>query len=143
MTTLRRALLTLLLALVLAGCLPSAQVPPPASFVSWLDDFGQVFTPADPPAGVISTTAVVQLLRGQGFPPFAAGARMAPPIYGVVTCVRAAACRDRGLVLAPGPGLAIWVVGYPDTPGGNGGTAWATVDARTGAFINGDGPPGP
>ena len=127
---------------MLAGCLPVVRQMPSASFVGWIEDFGQTFTPTQPPAGVVSPEAVVLKLRAEGFPPFAAGARMAPPIYGVVTCIEAARCRDQGLT-APCESLAVWVVDYPDTSGANGGTAWAMLEALTGEFISGDGPPEP
>ena len=116
---------------------------PSESFVAYLDGYGQRFTPAPVPAtGIVSAQAVIAKLRADGFPPFASADPVAQAIYGIVTCVDPSKnCAERGLV-RPGESLAIWLVGYPTVPGANGGTAWATVDAKTGAFINGDGPPG-
>jgi hypothetical protein len=116
---------------------------PSKSFVAYLDSYGQRFTPAPVPAtGIVSAQAALAKLRADGFPtPATAAAVAQAPIYGIVTCVDPSRnCAERGLV-RPGKSLAIWLVGYPTVPGGNGGTAWATVDAKTGAFINGDGPP--
>lgn len=116
---------------------------PPANFVAYLAGYGQEFTPAPvPPSGVVSAHEVVAKLRADGFPSFAKAGADAQPIYGMVTCIDPTKnCAERGLV-RPGQALAIWLVGYPAVSGADGGTAWATVDARTGAFINGDGPPG-
>jgi hypothetical protein len=42
-----------------------------------------------------------------------------------------------------GEQLDVWLVVWPEVSGGNGGQAFALVDARTGSFVVGDGPPGP
>ena len=117
---------------------------PSESFVSYLAGYGQRFTPTPVPAGgVVSAQSVLAKLRAENFPPLSSADPVAQaPIYGIVTCVDPSKnCAQRGLV-RPGESLAIWLVGYPTVPGGNGGQAWATVDAKTGSFINGDGPPG-
>lgn len=113
---------------------------PTESFRSYLAGYGQIFTPAAVPTkGVVDAKSVVESLQASGFP--AKGALADPPIYGLVTCVDPAAnCLKRGLV-RPGQTLAIWWVGFSDTPASDHGLAWATVDAKTGEFINGDSPP--
>ena len=137
--------LALLVASVLAlvvACSPPATAPP-QSFVEYLDDWGQQFVPvAAPPGRVVPPETVVQNLQRDGFPPFAKDRTVDAPVLGVVRCGVGQCRLDRGLV-SEGPDKLFWVVGFPNTPGANGGTAWAVVDARTGGFVVGDGPPGP
>ncbi len=113
---------------------------PTESFRSFLAGYGQIFTPAAvPTTGVVDPKAVVQSLQASGVP--AKGARADPPIYGLVTCVDPAKnCLERGLVRS-GQTLAIWWVGFSDTLASDDDMAWATVDAKTGDFINGNSPP--
>ncbi len=123
-----------------AGAARAPTTPiPTQSFRSYLAGYGQIFTPAAvPTTGVVDATSVVASLQASGFP--TKGARADPPIYGLVTCVDPAKnCLNRGLV-RPGHTLAIWWVGFSETPASDGGLAWATIDATTGEFINGDGP---
>ncbi len=61
--------------------------------------------------------------------------------YGTVTCVDPAKnCAERGLA-RPGERVDIWYVTFADSPAAQGCSTWATVDAHSGAFINGTGPP--
>jgi hypothetical protein len=140
------------LALVLVGCLgpdpeptvdPGPPVGAPPNFFESLMSNGGVFTRMTAPPGVVAPNDVLQRLQADGFPPFApAGARAATPIYGIVTCREASKCPKMGGLLAqPGGSVAVWLVVWPDVSGGNGGQAWAAVDATTGQFIEGDGPP--
>lgn len=125
--------MTLLVAvIVLAAC--SSPFEPPPDFVAYLAGYGQVFDPEPaPPVGIIQAQEVLAKLRADQWPPNAPGAA-GQATYGIVSCVDPAKnCAERGLV-RPGETLAIWIVGYPDA------NAWATVDATTGAFINGDSP---
>ena len=137
---------TLALALLIVGCadvlpLPPRPVEPAQNFIADLEDAGRVFEPQPVPPGVVPANQVVEQLQADGFPPFApSGAQPAPPTYGVVTCVVRARCATGGFA-QEGP-VGIWLVVWPEVSGGNGGLAWAAVDAATGAFIFGDGPPG-
>jgi hypothetical protein len=116
---------------------------PSASSREFLSSAGNQFEAAVVPSGVVSADAVVASLRAQGFPPFATDRTVDPPIYGIITCIDSKVCADRsGLVRDPAARMVVWVVDFPRASGGNGGTAWAVVDAATGAFITGDGPPG-
>lgn len=134
----------LLLALVLvptSGCAPSP-VEPPQSFVEYLESNDQQFVSVPAPGiDVVSPELVVQTLLRDGFPPFAIDRTADPPILGVVRC--GPACRGDGGFLGPGQERLVWIVGFPRASGANGGTAWAVVDAVSGSFIVGDGPPGP
>jgi hypothetical protein len=111
---------------LLLGCVPSPRPVPPASFVAYLDDRGEVFTPADPPPGAFSSRAVVQMLEQH--PPYGREARMVSPIYGVVTCVRPADCRNEET-------FAIWLVGYPEVRRANGDPPWVMIDPKSGGLI--------
>jgi hypothetical protein len=134
------------LALFVVGCLglhPGPPVAPPPNFFESLVNSGRVFTPMPAPPGVVAPNDVLQRLQADGFPPFASpGARAATPIYGIVTCREASKCPKMGGAAPPGRPVAVWLVVWPDVSGGNGGQAWAAVDAATGQFIEGDGPPG-
>jgi hypothetical protein len=138
----RLALLAALVLVLGVACAPPVGKAP-ASFVGWLDDYGQQFVPVANPAGtVVAPDVVLQTLEEDGFPPFATDRTADAPILGVAQCGPGKCRLDRGL-LAEGRDRLWWVVGFPNASGGNGGTAWAAVDARTGAFVVGDGPPGP
>ena len=101
---------------------------PPADFTKYLHSFGQVFTPQPAPADA----ADWRLGIPSGFP--MPGAKVDRAIYGVVTCVEPEKnCAMRGLV-RPGEALAIWVLTFDKRC-----PMWATIDARTGAFVNGQG----
>jgi hypothetical protein len=132
------------LALVLgasACSLGLEQVTPPANFVEQLGFMGQEFTAMPAPAEVMSPDVVLENLRNEGFPPFAPrDARAAAPIYGVLTCRDAAKCAQAGV--DADQIQRIWLVVWPEVSGGNGGQAYAVVDADTSAFTFGDGPPG-
>ena len=141
----RAALISGVLVLTsVAGCanlgLQPAALPP--NLDETLERCGEVFTPMIAPPGIVTAEAVVQRLRSGGFPPFAPpNSRVATPVYGVLADGKPSECRGDGFT-RPGEQLAIWLVVWPDVSGGNGGQAWAIVDARTGEFIVGDGPPG-
>jgi hypothetical protein len=129
--------------LTLGACagLPIGPASLPPNLADQLDACGEAFTPMLPPPDAVSGTEVVQRLHSQGFPPFAPpGARSAAPVYGVLDN-SGPTCRHGGLV-PDGGSLEIWIVVWPDVSGGNGGQAWAIVDASTGEMIVGDGPPG-
>ncbi len=106
---------------------------PSSAFRNYLAGYGQVFTPVAPPPGAADWHAAV-LGRHSGTP--------AKAIYGTVSCVDPSNCAtDRGLA-RPGQPIAIWYIGFADSPAAQGCVlSWATVDAHSGAFINGDGPP--
>ncbi len=111
---------------------PSAT--PSSAFTTYLNGYGQRFTPAQPPPGAADWRPAVE-----GFP--APGARVQSAIYGVVTCYDPSRnCAERGLV-RPGESLPIWIVTFEDDPAAQGCRFWASVDATTGSFINGSGPP--
>jgi len=126
----------LMLAVAIAGCSgPAAfEAATPEDFSSYLEGFGQRFTPRLAPLDAADWHAAVR-----GFPP--PTAQVASATYGEVTCVDPSKnCAKRGLV-RPNETRAIWVVGFVvDAPAADGCFMWATVDARTGEFINGDGP---
>ena len=135
------ALPSTLVALVLVAACNSSYTPA-QSFVDYLAGYGQTFTPEMVPlSGVVPAQQVVAKLKADGWPPGAPVAE-GQPIYGVVRCVDAPkGCGARGLV-GPDETLAIWLVNYPEVSGSEPGTtSWATVDAASGDFINGDGPP--
>jgi hypothetical protein len=120
--------------MLVAGC-SETLTRPPADFTDYLQSFGQVFTPQFAPADAADWRAGIPL----GFP--YPGAMVDAATYGVVTCVDPTKnCANRGLA-GPGPGLPIWIVSFVEGVGSNACPAWATIDARTGAFINGTGPP--
>ncbi len=98
----------------------------PADFTNYLHDFGQEFTPQPAPANA----ADWRLGIPSDFP--IPGAKVDTAVYGVVTCVQPEKnCAMRGLV-RPGEALPIWVLSFDERC-----PMWATIDARTGAFING------
>lgn len=142
-----RAVVTLSLAalgVASIGCagVPLAPVDLPANLTEMLDNCGEAFTPLVAPPGTVASDAVLQRLRADGFPPFAPpDARPAAPVYGVIADREASTCDWDGLAPAGEP-LQVWLVVWPAVSGANGGTAWAAVDARSGTFIVGDGPPG-
>ena len=143
---LRSVTLGLAISVLIAACAlveQPAAVQPSRSFVQVLDSHGQRFVPLPvPETGIVSPDIVLQTLRRDGFPPFATDRTADQPIYGVVQC-RSANCDPLGLVEEQDENVPIWLVGFPRASGGNGGQAWAVVDARTGGFLVGDGPPGP
>ena len=133
---------TLLLAVVACDRVVLTPAELPGNFTEWLDGCREVFTQSAPPAGVVDPQAVVEDLRVKGFPPFAPpGARPAAPVFGVISNGPPNDCHGGGIV-GVGEELPVWFVVWPDVPGANGGLAWALVDARSGAFLVGDGPPG-
>ena len=141
----RRMLALLTLSWVVAACAGLASLAPvdlPPNLEDQLECWGEGFTPSLPPPGVVDGAAVVNRLRAEGFPPFAPpNAHPAPPIYGVISERGPGTCRDGGFVPA-GQELQVWLVLWPGVSGAAGGSAWAIVDARTGSFLVGDGPPG-
>ena len=107
---------------------------PSSDFSNYLAGYGQVFTPVDPPPGAADWHAAV---RGQPFP----GGTVEKAMYGTVSCVDPSKnCATRGLA-RPGQPIAIWYIGFADSPAAPGCDLWATVDAHSGDFINGNGPP--
>jgi hypothetical protein len=130
----------LLLAAAVAGCggLGPFEPPTPANFTSYLEDYGQRFTPRPAPTGAADWRGGVPI----GFP--YPGAQVAYATYGEISCVDPSKNCERGLVgldQRPDQTLAIWVISFVDTPASEGCPLWATVDAKTGAFLNGAGPP--
>ena len=124
--------------------LPAPDVP--ENFASMFDCSGERFTGAIPPPDVLPGAQVASRLRADGWPPFAPpGSRMASPIYGVVSQAGPDSCHGfgGGGLVEDGEQLDVWLVVWPEVSGGNGGQAFALVDARTGSFVVGDGPPGP
>ena len=130
-----RSVAPLFLVSVLCACGPAIETGTPSGdFTRYLEGYGQLLTPAIAPPGVVDWHDAVD---GFPFP----GAAVESAIYGIVTCVTPARnCAERGLV-RPGQSLPIWIVTFADSPAAGGCPMWATVDARTGAFINGTGPP--
>jgi hypothetical protein len=128
-----------LLAILLAGCLPSPSVTPSADFLGWLDNSALTFTPGDPPPGAI---VVVDRLLGDRAPKLP-GAH-AEPIYGVLTCVQLGCSipAPGGGTTAYTPPLEIWLVTFPNVPVGA-GSAWSVFEAHTGQRISGALPPAP
>ncbi len=108
---------------------------PSADFTTYLNGYGQRFTPAQPPPGAADWHPAANDFR-------APGARLQSAVYGVVTCFDPSQnCAERGLV-RPGESLAIWIVTFEDDDAAaHGCRLWASIDATTGAFINGSGPP--
>jgi len=100
-------------------------------FNRYLDGYGQLFTPTAVPSEIADwSDSVTTLTHELGNPD--------QLTYGVVTCVNEALnCANRGLV-RPGESLAIWLVEFSPVVGC---PQWAAVDARSGEFINGSGPP--
>jgi hypothetical protein len=140
-----RTALVSAIALVLGvACAPPA-AEPPRSFVDYLENNGQQFvTVPDPGRKVVPPEVVVQNLQRDRFPPFVKDWTADLPVLGVVRCVSVPCQPDGELVVKePGRQRLIWVVGFPDEPGANGGTAWAIVDAVTGQPMIGDGPAAP
>ena len=115
--------------------------PSSESFVAYLRGYGQLFTPVPvPAAGIISASTALANLGGYPTPASPDPVAEAP-IYGIVTCVDPSKnCAQRGLV-GPGETLAIWLIVFPTVTDQDGGSAWATVNAVTGSFINGAGLP--
>jgi hypothetical protein len=130
------AIMALLVACDALGEIAPGQRPS-ASFVAWLAAWGRQFTPATAPAGSAAPEEVLRAFRAD-FPQFAADQAADPPIYGIVSCADSR-CDMAGW---PGERVAIWLIGFPDTPVSSGGTAWAAVDSETGNLIIGDGPMG-
>jgi hypothetical protein len=128
-------LIGITLAVAVFGCGPALPSGSPSrDFTQYLAGYGQVLTPAIAPPGVADWRDAVN-----GFP--LPGAVVESAIFGVVTCVDPSLnCARRGLV-RPGESLPIWIVTFADSPAADGCPMWATVDARTGSFINGTGPP--
>lgn len=109
---------------------PTATAPISAAthdFTAYLSGYGQVFTPADPPPDAADWHAAVADVP--------AAATGASAIYGTVSCVDPAKnCAERGLA-RPGERLDIWFVTFEDVHGVE--ACWWTVDAHSGAGING------
>jgi hypothetical protein len=124
----------LALVLALAGCSAVPLPSPPADFTGYLEGYGQRFVPEiAPPDAADWRPAVVDF-------PFL-GAQVDAVSYGVVSCFDPTRnCAERGLV-RPQETLAIWLVTFVEAPANGGCPVWATVDATTGSFINGSGPP--
>jgi hypothetical protein len=108
---------------------------PSPAFLEWLAVQGRQFTPAAVPAGAVAPEAVMRTVRDD-FEQWAADGRTDPPIYGIVSCATPT-CDMAGW---PGERVAIWLIGFPDTPLSDGGTAWTVYDAETGDHIMADGP---
>ena len=107
---------------------------PHADFMGYLEGYGQHFSPELAPLDAADWRAAVV-----GFPFL--GAEVEAATYGVVSCFDPTKnCANRGLV-RPGQPLAIWLVSFVEPPDGDGCPLWATVDAKTGLFINGAGTP--
>jgi hypothetical protein len=122
----------LLLAAAVAGCGGPAPFdrPTPADFTSSLASYGQLFTPRPAPPDAADWHL--------GVPNGLYPAPVAYATYGEVTCVDPSKHDNCSHGLAqPGQTLAIWVIGFVDTPAAKGCPMWATVDAKTGDFING------
>ncbi|MEP7158246.1 MAG: hypothetical protein ABI797_02375 [Chloroflexota bacterium] len=117
------------------GPVPTPSTPGSARlFFEYLGGYGQVFTPKQLPVGVADWAPAVE---GFPFP----GAGVESYAYGTVSCVDPARnCANRGLA-GPNQPIDIWLVTFADSPAAEGCPMWATVDARTGSLINGDGPP--
>ena len=128
-----------LVASLLVGCglMPSPQEPADAAaarqeFDEYLIGYGQRFDPGPTPAEAADWQPAVQGFQSKTM-------NVSRAVFGTVTCVDPAKdCADRGLV-RPGQQLAIWLITFTGTAAAC--SAWATVDATTGAFINGRGWP--
>ena len=118
---------------VVAACGVAVNGTPAADFTEYLASYGQVFTPATAPVNAVDWRPAL------GDFPFP-GAQVASAIYGVVSCVDPKPCFHRGLV-EPGKTRAIWIISFVESPAADGCPVWASVDATTGGFINGTGPP--
>jgi hypothetical protein len=114
----------------------------PPSLANWhFTEAGHLFTPGDPPSEMISPSAVVSVLHVEGFPGSDPGARVDPPIFGVLTCVDPARCLDWSRYPSPTDPRPVWFVGYPDTRDSMGVmTTWALLDARSGEVLASAGP---
>ena len=127
----------LMLAAAVAGCGGRApfERAVPADFTSQQEAFGNRFTPQPVPPDVADWHS--------GLPPdLYPWKQVASATYGEVTCVDPSKHENcsHGMVQL-GQTLAIWVIGFVDTPKAGGCPMWMTVDAKTGDFINGFGPP--
>jgi hypothetical protein len=142
MTALRVLALTALgLAILGCGGLPLAATELPENLVDSLECWGDEFVPALAPPDVLTGQEVASRLRAERFPPFIpVGARMAAPAYGVLSSRPPGTCGEGAGVVGAGEERGVWLVVWPEVSGANGGQAWAIVDARTGAFLVGDGP---
>ena len=127
----------LMLAAAVAGCGGPALfgTATPADFTAYLEDFGNHFTPRPVPPDAADWHAglPVDLYPWK---------QVASATYGEVTCVDPSKHDNCSHGLAqPGQTLAIWVIGFVDTPKAEGCPMWMTVDAKTGDIINATGPP--
>lgn len=137
--------LVVALGVALLACAPTtlpstawpSPIPPSADFMAYLDSFGQGFAPLAPPPGVADWHVGADSFGIQG-------SAVESAYYGVVTCVDPSKNCSHGLV-APGEMHAYWIVTWGDArssdPTIDGCPIWATIDAKTGAFFNGNGPP--
>ena len=124
-----------LMALVLAGCLPSTSAQVPPDFASFVTDAGYSFTVSAPANGTIPAAEILARLRGErGEPPYFPGSVLGQPVYGILGCVDEQACREGGVAL-PGNPVAVWFVPM----GTSGADGWAVMDATTGVLIWPDG----
>lgn len=126
---------------VLAGACAAPTMELSDSFRRELAVDGQQFRPRVPADGVVPPDAALELIQRADFPPFATDRTADPPIFGVIRCIGPARCPS--VPVEPGEELPIWLIGYPRAATASGGHAWAVIDARTGRFLFGDGPPGP
>ena len=109
--------------------------PAMRDFLSYLDGYGQRFTPVDAPPDAADWAPGVQ-----EFP--APGATVESAIYGRVTCFDPTRNCGHGGLVGPGESLDIWLVTFVDATAVAGECPlWATVDGHDGTFINGRGSP--
>jgi hypothetical protein len=128
----------LIAALVAGGCgVAPTFGTPAAEFTSWLEGYGQKFTPELAPPGTADWHSGIV---GFPFP----DAQVESAIFGDVTCVDPSPekdCAHRGLA-RPGESVPIWIVTFRDAPANQGcSIPWAVLDAHTGEFVVGNGPP--
>jgi hypothetical protein len=122
----------LVLAVVIAGCLPSATPDWPASFTEHYGgaDRGQsTFTTQAPPIGQTGQDVVGALRGAPSTPMFLT---RAVPVFGVIDCAGIPDCQPGPGGFQGGPARAVWVVLYPDWVGPGGDAGWALVDAVAG-----------
>jgi hypothetical protein len=128
---LRSITLGFALSALAAACALVETQPLRGSVQVGLAQWGQEFTPGRAPdTGVVPRAAVLGHI--EGFPEDALNPVATEPVFGTIRCVIVAKCPGPpGETPALGP-IQVWLVEFPNVPRGNGGHAWAVVDAATG-----------
>jgi hypothetical protein len=124
-----------ILVLIVAACGQASATPSP-HLTAWLALYDQVFIAEPAPSDAAEWHQAVA-----DFTVDMPDAQVESAIYGKVSCASPSVdCTDRGLV-GPVVPVPLWIITFRNTPDTRGCPTWAAVQADSGTFVNGYGPP--